>query len=113
MEAINLILAGELLFTGALFILISLPLLKDKIKMNRLYGIRIQKSFESEENWYKINRFGARELIKVGYTLTAAGFVVLFIDFNYNNAVIIIISLLPAIILIFPVYRILRYVKKL
>ena len=30
--------------------------------MNRLYGIWIPKAFKSEENWYKINRYGTRRL---------------------------------------------------
>jgi hypothetical protein len=47
------------IFCGLLFIAISIPLLKDSIKMNRYYGIRFQKSYESEENCYKINKFGA------------------------------------------------------
>jgi hypothetical protein len=42
----------------------SIPLLKDKVKMNHWYGIRWpRKAFESEENWYRINRYGGRRLI--------------------------------------------------
>ena len=29
--------------------------------MNHLYGIRIKKSFESEDSWYKINEYGGKQ----------------------------------------------------
>ncbi|HCK16517.1 TPA: hypothetical protein DHW51_20490, partial [Candidatus Poribacteria bacterium] len=31
--------------------------------MNHYYNMRIRKAFESKENWYKINCFGARQWI--------------------------------------------------
>jgi len=49
-------------FVGILVIALCLPLLKNKIGMNYFYGIRFRKSFESDENWYKINQFGARRM---------------------------------------------------
>jgi len=49
-------------FVGILVIALCLPLLKNKIRMNYFYGIRFRKSFESDENWYKINQFGARRM---------------------------------------------------
>ena len=36
----------------------NLPLVLQKVKMNHLWGFRIGKAYESEENWYKINKFG-------------------------------------------------------
>jgi uncharacterized membrane protein len=48
---------------GLVLILVSLPLYLGKVKRNRLYGFRIPKAFESEENWYRINRYGAKVLI--------------------------------------------------
>jgi hypothetical protein len=31
--------------------------------MNRTHGIRIPAAFESDENWYRINRYGGKSLI--------------------------------------------------
>ncbi|MEM9159224.1 MAG: SdpI family protein [Verrucomicrobiota bacterium] len=42
---------------------ISLPLLWGKVKMNAFYGIRFMQAFESDEEWYRINRIGAKILI--------------------------------------------------
>jgi hypothetical protein len=44
-------------------IALSIPLVQGKIKMNKWYGVRIPKSFVSEDNWLKINQYGGRALI--------------------------------------------------
>jgi len=36
-------------------IAVSILLVQGKIKMNKWYGVRISKSFVSEDNWLKIN----------------------------------------------------------
>jgi len=51
------------ILTALLLIAFSIPLALGSIKMNPLYGVRIKKAFESEENWYKINKYGGRRLI--------------------------------------------------
>lgn len=58
---------------GLLVVLVSLPLYFGRIKRNVIYGFRIAKAFESEENWYRINRHGARGLILWGLLLAAWG----------------------------------------
>ncbi len=45
---------------AVLIILLSIPLVRRKVGMNKLYGIKIKKAFESEENWYKINAYGGK-----------------------------------------------------
>jgi hypothetical protein len=61
------------LSSGILFILISIPLVLEKIPMNRLYGFRVQKAFSSDENWFKINRYGGSQLIKWSVFLVGIG----------------------------------------
>jgi len=63
-------LASALLIMG-----VSLPLVKRKIKMNQLYGVRIKKSFESEDNWYKINAYGGKQLIIWSIPMLFAGLI--------------------------------------
>jgi len=58
---------------GLLVVLVSLPLYFGRIKRNVIYGFRIAKAFESEENWYRINRHGARGLILWGLLMVAWG----------------------------------------
>ena len=44
-------------------IAVSVPLVQGRIKMNKWYGVRIPKSFVSEDNWLKINQYGGKALI--------------------------------------------------
>jgi hypothetical protein len=58
---------------GRLFILISIPLANKKVPMNRLYGFRISKSLVSDKNWYEINRYGGRQMIRWSILLVVIG----------------------------------------
>jgi hypothetical protein len=60
-------------FVGVLIVAVCIPLLMRRIKMNRWYGFRIKKSFESEENWYEVNEMGARIFIVWSFLLILAG----------------------------------------
>ncbi|PKN33967.1 MAG: hypothetical protein CVU61_11035 [Deltaproteobacteria bacterium HGW-Deltaproteobacteria-19] len=65
--AVTLIVVGIVLF------LVSLPLYVGKIKRNSIYGFRIAKAFESEENWYAVNRFGAGAMMLWSVVLAMVG----------------------------------------
>ncbi len=60
---------------GIVLVAISLPLVFRKVPMNHAYGVRIQKAFESDSNWYAINAFGGKVLFLYGVGLTAYGLV--------------------------------------
>ncbi len=59
---------------GALLAVISIPLILQKVPMNRVYGVRIAKAFASEANRYAINASGGRLLFAYGVLLIAFGF---------------------------------------
>lgn len=48
---------------GVLFILVGIPLAAQKVPMNGVYGFRLSQAFESDENWYAINRYGGKQYI--------------------------------------------------
>jgi uncharacterized membrane protein len=69
-DALNeaVFLAGVVNLVVALIcIALSIPLIRGKVEMNAMYGVRIRKSFASAENWYKINRYGGKAMI--GWTI--------------------------------------------
>jgi len=60
-----------------LLIVVAIPLLNDLVAPNGWYGVRIPKSLASAENWYRINRYGAKQLIgrsSVSALVTTSGF---------------------------------------
>lgn len=62
----KIILSITFLFTGLVFIGISIPLLYEKIKPNNWYGFRTRKTFSNEEIWYKANKYMGKDFIILG-----------------------------------------------
>jgi uncharacterized membrane protein len=108
----NFFVALSNIFSGLLFILLSMPLVLGKVKMNHLYGIRISKAFKSDENWYRINRYGGKVLIAAGFVLIIAGTAELMYPVNNQN-IVLFLAFLPAIILIPVLIIIFNYSNKL
>jgi uncharacterized membrane protein len=75
-------IARPSIFCGILFIVISMPLLRGLIPMNRFYGFRIPKAFTSDANWYAINKYGAKALILWSMVMIAAGVLLLFVGLS-------------------------------
>ncbi len=57
---------------GLLSIIISLPLLFEKVKPNPIYGFRIRKTLENEAIWYAVNKHFAKRLLVSGACQLAA-----------------------------------------
>jgi hypothetical protein len=107
----NVIIGLSNIFVGVLTIAVCIPLLKDKIEMNRWYGIRFERSFESKENWYKINRYGAQRIIYWSVIIVVIGILTFFIPVGSGGFLPIIISCAP-IILIIPTIESWLFAKK-
>jgi hypothetical protein len=81
----NILLALINLGSALLIIAAAIPLVMGKVGMNRVYGVRIRKSFESERNWYAINAYGGRQLIAWSLPLLLAGIASLFLPIDEHN----------------------------
>jgi hypothetical protein len=93
------IIFGIINIACALLIIgISIPLVKHKIKMNYLYGIRIKKSFESEDSWYKINEYGGKQLIIWSIPMILVGLICFFVHIDETNK-----DLLSFVLGVFPI----------
>ena len=112
MDILNITLGFANIIIGLIMIVLSIPLKKGLIKMNVFYGVRIPKSFDSEENWYKINKYGANRLILWAFPIIVIGLIAFFIPFNENEVFLWIFSLAPLIVLI-PTVEIILYARKI
>ncbi|MBI4830675.1 MAG: SdpI family protein [Candidatus Lindowbacteria bacterium] len=108
----NVLLGLSNIFVGVLIIAVCIPLLKYKVKMNHWYGIRFKKSFESTENWYKINRYGARRMIPWSVLIVVIGILTLFVPVGDNVGLRLAIIHAPLIIFI-PIIQTWLFVRKL
>ncbi|MEG9295196.1 SdpI family protein [Mangrovibacillus sp. Mu-81] len=95
-----------------LFIGLNIPLLMGKIKMNHFYGMRIGKSFYSDELWYKINKFGAKRFIIWSIPLLIVGVISIFLD-PFSEPLSIFLTFMPCLIIIIPTIQVLLYSTKL
>lgn len=77
MGSLPLIAAIVNIVLGFTLIGISVPLALSKIPMNQAYGVRFAKSFESDELWFKINRYGGKQLITWSIPIVLLGLAVL------------------------------------
>ena len=112
MEAGNIIFGLVNVLAGGLILGLSIPLIKGTVKMNRVYGVRYKKAFESEENWYKLNRYGGRLLAYWSVLFMAVGAVCFFIPLDAGNALFWGAVLFPLTVLI-PAYQTYRYGQRL
>lgn len=97
---------------GILFILISVPLVLNKIPMNSFYGFRIPKAFRSEADWYAINEYGGRALGRWSLGLIVSGVLKLSIPIQgtKNDFVALIIVLGPIMLFVtVPIIQTLLY----
>ena len=113
----NMILGLSNVGVALLLIVVSIPLVQRKVKMNHFYGVRIAKAFESEENWYKINAYGGRRLVAWSVVLAVIGVITFFLPLGSaehpNETLVLAVSLAPLIVIVPCVAQILWYSKKL
>jgi uncharacterized membrane protein len=104
--------AGVLI--GLLIIVISIPLLFDKIRPNPWYGFRTPKTMSKPEIWYKANKYMAKNMLVAGIIIMAA-FIILPVlrpdfDPDIDVSIILFIFITPILIVII---RSLLYLRKL
>ena len=67
------------LVSGALLILLALPLLFEKVPPNAFYGFRVAKTLDYPQIWYAVNKYAARRLVAAGASLLFAALIFYFI----------------------------------
>ena len=117
MNSENIYLGSTILAVSILFIAISIPLVKRKVKMNGWYGVRIPKAFESEENWYKINAYGGKRLMIWASALALIGIAAFFIPLGEGNttgsALTILLAFSPLVTVVPAIIEIVAYSRKM
>ena len=98
------------ILTSLILIAVSIPLVFRKVGLNRWYGFRFSKSYESDELWYKINIYGGRQMIIWSIPLWLLGIGLLFIPIH--GVWVPCLALAPLIVLV-PIYLSWRYARSL
>jgi uncharacterized membrane protein len=95
-----MVLALLWLFTGLVLAVLAIPLIRGQVGMNYWYGVRVKRSYESEELWYKINRQGGKLLLVGGLIVAFLGATALFLDLEGHTGLLIFYSFAPLAVMI-------------
>lgn len=102
--------------SAVLLIVVSVPLVLRKVRMNTLYGVRIKKSFSSDANWYAINEYGGKQLIFWSIPLILVGIlcVVFPVIKDKEEPMAFIVGLVPmSVCLLGSMWRIWQFSRRL
>lgn len=58
------------LIVGILLMIVSLPMIDNKIKPNHYYGFRVKKTLENPEIWYKVNEYMGKRMFPAGLVIS-------------------------------------------
>jgi uncharacterized membrane protein len=101
-------------FIGAVFIILGIPLLLEKVKPNWFYGFRTPTTIKNKDLWYKVNKQVGREFIIAGIiVLLCSIFMLIFQPILTLIQLIIILLLLVHLSLIIIIIRGLFLLRKL
>ena len=64
---------------GLFFMILSIPLIKEKVKMNHWYGIRLPATMKSKEIWYAVNKQGGKYLLYLGIVISLSSLIFYFL----------------------------------
>lgn len=109
METVNTKTAVTLVCLALILIAVSVPLLLGKVKMNAVYGFRFRKAFESDENWYLINSYGAKALIRWALLIMITGIAGLYIEPEH----VLTVGKMAFLSLLVPAVQTALYAKRL
>lgn len=98
---------------GVLVIGVSIPLLLGKVRMNRWYGTRLPAAYKSEAHWYRINRYGAMQMIAYGVVLALLGVFILLNPPRLGSVWFVMALAAPGLLIIPMLIMLLRYAKRL
>jgi hypothetical protein len=111
MDPISLTVGSSWILIGVLSLVLAIPLVRGRVKPNPLYGVRFRESFQSEEAWFAINRYGGRRMAIWAMPIIALGLVVLFLPLRTNTALTLILGFGPLLLVLAPVLQTWRFAR--
>lgn len=81
------------LVAGILFVVMSIPLIKRKIKINHWYGIRLPQTMTDENIWYEVNEIMGKYLLIFGIIVVILSLVLFLMPMVSELTAVIIISI--------------------
>lgn len=112
MDAVSMTIGTSWTLAGLFIIAIATPLMRGRIGPNELYGVRLPQSFQSEDAWYAINRYGGKRLILWAVPLILVGMACFFVPLQHNLGLTLILGIAPLIFVLIPAFESWRFARK-
>jgi uncharacterized membrane protein len=87
---------------GLICVGLAVPLVQGKVRQNALYGVRFPQSFQSDEAWFAINRYGAKRLMIWAMPMIVAGVTACFLPLQTRPWAALLCGLLPLAFVLIP-----------
>ena len=112
MDAVAITVGTSWIITGLLCAGLAIPLVRGRVGRNALYGVRFPQSFQSDEAWYAINRFGGKRLIIWSIPLVATGIISFFLPLQSHTGLTLTLGFAPLIFVLIPVLESWRFARR-
>ena len=93
------------LFVGLIFIILSIPLIQERVSPNVFYGFRTEKTLSNPDLWYKVNKDFGYKMLYSGIILIVCNLILLSFSRSLGITAILVIDslilLVPLIVSIF------------
>ena len=83
--------------TGLLFIGMSIPLIKRKIKINHWYGVRLPQTMKNESVWYTVNEIMGKYILVFGIIIFVLSIILFLIPLFTELMSVIILSIISMV----------------
>ena len=112
MDAVAITIGISWTVVGLLCIGLAIPLMRGRVGRNPFYGIRFPQSFQSDDAWFAINRFGGRRLIVWSVPLVVIGIASFFLPLQSHTGLTLTLGFAPLIFIFIPVVEAWRFAQR-
>jgi len=96
---------------GLLGLGLAIPLIRGRVRRNRLYGVRFPQSFRSEEAWFAINRYGGKRLALWSVPLILVGLASFFLPLQSHPRLTWVLGFGPLVFILIPILQTWRFAR--
>ena len=112
MDAVAITIGISWTLVGLVCIGLAIPLVRGQVRRNSFYGVRFPQSFQSDDAWFAINRFGGKRLIVWSVPLVVIGIASFFLPLQLHTGLTLALGFAPLIFILIPVVEAWRFAQR-
>lgn len=112
MDAVAITVGVAWTLAGLLFLGMAIPLIQGRVGRNGVYGVRFPQSFQSDDAWFAINRYGGKRMAFWSLPLIAVGVVSFFLPLQSRTGLTLALGFAPLVFILIPVIESWRFARR-